>query len=189
MFTSGMVMVMPMTMVMIYILWWSVSTFLLIFFLQKGHEAGVFPVLQNMTHMRLTWEELLWSVTAVEGSKYWGRVWRNTNGKIWEIQKRRCRKYKCCGTRLTMVGRTKTDCRSVSTAPTHWFCHQDTKVNVCLSLKLENSRLEMRESKQKRDTKKHTIVATSFLNGKGSYFHFWPFEFAKYTDDDVRIWE
>ena len=41
----------------------------------------------------------------------------------------------------------------------------------------------------KKRHKKHTIVATSFLNGKGSYFHFWPFEFAKYTDDDVRIWE
>ena len=59
----------------------------------------------------------------LQWSKYWGRVWRNTNGKIWEIQKRRCRKYKCCGTRLTMVGRTKTDCRSLSPSPTHWFCH------------------------------------------------------------------
>ena len=139
---------------------------------KRGHKAGVFPVLQNLTHMRLTWEELLWSVTAVEGSKYWGRVWRNTNGKIWEIQKRRCRKYKCCGTRLTMVGRTKTDCRSVSTAPTHWFCHQDTKVNVCLSLKLENSRLEMRESKQKRDTKSTPLLQHPSLMERGPIFIF-----------------
>ena len=82
----------------------------------------------------LVWGEREWSVTAaVEWSKYCGRVWRNTNGKMWEIQKRRCGKYKWCGTRLTMVGRTKTDCRSVSNAPTHWFCHQDTN-SQCLSV-------------------------------------------------------
>ena len=86
MFTSGMVMVMPMTMVMIYILWWSVSTFLLIFFCKKDTKQAFSPSCR-------IWPICVWHEKNCYGVSQQLRG-ANTEEEFEEIQMERSEKYK-----------------------------------------------------------------------------------------------